>query len=98
MGEDRTMKLFSSIFLGFIFGYLMNRSEVHLSLIIRDQMLFRRLTMMKMFLAAVGSSMLSVTIISLFNAKFYERIFQSFVQRNSRINGLKQCMTALLKE
>ena len=84
------MKLFSSLCLGVMFGYLMNRSEVHLSLIIRDQMLFRRLTMMKMFLAAVGTSMLSVTIISFFNRSLYDRVFQNFVQRNNRINGEKQ--------
>jgi hypothetical protein len=65
----------------------MNKSNVYLAPIIRDQMLFKRLTMFKMFLGAVGMSMLSVFLILLINESIYQKVLNGFIQRNNRING-----------
>jgi len=65
----------------------MNKSNVYLAPIIRDQMLFKRLTMFKMFLGAVGMSMLSVFLILLINESIYRKVLNGFIQRNNRING-----------
>jgi uncharacterized membrane protein YedE/YeeE len=76
----------SSIVLGITFGFLMNKSHVYLAPIIRDQMLFKRLIMFKMFLAAVGMSMLSVVLILLINESIYRKVLNGFIQRNNRID------------
>jgi hypothetical protein len=65
----------------------MNKSHVYLAPIIRDQMLFKRLIMFKMFLAAVGMSMLSVVLILLINESIYRKVLNGFIQRNNRIDG-----------
>ncbi|KAF0720465.1 Aste57867_291 [Aphanomyces stellatus] len=41
---------------GVVFGYAMNKGQVHLPSVIQDQMSFGRFTMMKLFLAALGTS------------------------------------------
>ena len=81
------IQLVSSVALGIAFGILMNKANVYLAPIIRDQMLFQKLTMVKMFLAAVGMSMLSVVVVLLVNESIYQNVFKAFLQRNSRING-----------
>ncbi|KAH9155383.1 hypothetical protein AeRB84_002641 [Aphanomyces euteiches] len=47
---------------GAVFGYAMNKGQVHLPHVIQDQMTFQQFTMMKMFLAALGTSMVSKSI------------------------------------
>ena len=84
-----------SIVLGLAFGVLMNKANVYIAPIIRDQMLFKRLTMIKMFLAAVGMSMLSVVFIILINESIYQNAFKAFIQRNSHINGKSFQMRAV---
>jgi uncharacterized membrane protein YedE/YeeE len=81
------LQLGSSIVLGIAFGFLMNKSHVYLAPIIRDQMLFKRLTMFKMFLAAVGMSMLSVFLILIINESIYRRTLNGFIQKVNRIDG-----------
>jgi hypothetical protein len=81
------IQITASIVLGITFGFLMNKSNVYLAPIIRDQMLFKRLTMIKMFFAAVGMSMLSVFFIILINESTYRKVLNAFIQRNNRING-----------
>jgi len=65
----------------------MNKSNVYLAPIIRDQMLFTRLAMIKMFLGAVGMSMLSVFLIIIINESIYLKVLNGFIQRNNRIDG-----------
>jgi len=86
-GMTVLIQMVSSIVLGIIFGFLMNKANIHLSPIIRDQMLFKHLSMIKMFLGAVGMSMLSVFFIILINESIYLKVLNGFVQRNNRING-----------
>jgi hypothetical protein len=73
--------------LGLTFGFLMNKSGVYVSPIIRDQMLFKRLTMLKMFFGCIGMSMLSVFLIVFINESIYLKVLNGFIQRNNRING-----------
>lgn len=65
----------------------MNKSNIHLPSTIRDQMLFKRLTMIKMFLSAVGMSMLSVVCLLIINRSIYDKVFNGFVQKVNRIDG-----------
>lgn len=82
-----TLQIGSSIILGLTFGYLMNKSNVCLGNIIRDQMLFKRLIMLKMFIAALGMSMLTTAILIQIRPATYSKVFQNFVDKTNRING-----------
>ncbi|CAF5181824.1 unnamed protein product, partial [Rotaria sp. Silwood1] len=64
-GITDVVQIVSASALGITFGILMNKANVYLAPIIRDQMLFKRFTMIKMFLGAVGASMLSSCIVIL---------------------------------
>lgn len=86
-GISSSVQILSSIVLGFAFGFFMNKSNVHLAPMIREQMLFKRLTMIKMFLGAVGTSMLSVFLIILLNQSVYTKTCNAFIHRNNRIGG-----------
>lgn len=80
------METVSSFALGILFGFLMNKANIVIAPTIRDQMLFKRLTMLKMFLSAVGMSMLSVCLILIINPKIYQKTLNGFIQRNKSIN------------
>lgn len=67
----------------------MNRTNIHFAPIIREQMLFKRLIMLKMFVSAVGMSMLSVVILMIFNRSAYEKVLQGFIQKTNRMDGTK---------
>jgi hypothetical protein len=86
-GMTVPIKIASSIVLGITFGFLMNKANVYLAPIIRDQMLFTRLAMIKMFLAAVGMSMLSVFFIIIINESVYRKVLNGFIQHKNRIDG-----------
>ncbi|CAF4999992.1 unnamed protein product, partial [Rotaria sp. Silwood1] len=64
----------------------MNKANVYLAPIIRDQMLFKRFTMIKMFLGAVGASMLSSCIVILVSEPTYQTTCNAFIHRNNRIH------------
>ena len=85
--QKNSLEIVCSIVLGIVFGVLMNKSNIHLPSTIRDQMLFKRLTMIKMFLSAVGMSMLSVVCLLIINRSIYDKIFNGFVQKVNRIDG-----------
>lgn len=81
------IQLLSAIILGIAFGFFMNKANIYLAPIIRDQMLFKRLAMLKMFLGAVGMSMLSAFAVLLVNESIYRNTCNAFIHRNNRING-----------
>ena len=89
-----------AIISGILFGFLMNKATVFFAPTIRMQMLFQRFAMLKMFLAAVGASMLSVTLLTLCRKTLYERILNSYIENNNRrgskfidsFNEDKQCL------
>ena len=60
-----SLKYFVSLFLGFFFGYAMEKAKVYEPRAIRQQMIFRRFIMLKMFLSAFGTSMLSILLVAL---------------------------------
>ena len=81
------VRLICSLTLGGIFGFLMNKAHMSMAPTIRGQMLFQRLGMIEMFLAALGTSMLSVSLILIVDQSLYQRVLRGFIQRNNRING-----------
>jgi hypothetical protein len=82
LADIRTI-LYAVIF-GILFGFLINKGTVSVAPTIRMQMLFRRFAMLKMFLAAVGVSMLSVAFLVLCCENVYRKVFNSYVEHNSR--------------
>jgi len=75
--------LYAVIF-GILFGFFMNKGTVFVAPTIRMQMLFQRFAMLKMFLAAVGVSMLSVALLVLCCSTLYGKILHNYVEHNSR--------------
>ncbi|CAF3431419.1 unnamed protein product [Rotaria socialis] len=73
-----------AIIFGILFGFFMNKGTVFVAPTIRKQMLFQRFAMLKMFLAAVGVSMLSVTLLVLCRRNLYEKILNGYIEHNSR--------------
>ncbi|CAF1248928.1 unnamed protein product [Rotaria sordida] len=69
---------------GILFGFFMNKGTVFIAPTIRKQMLFQRFAMLKMFLAAVGVSMLSVALLSLCCSKLYDKVLNGYIEHNSR--------------
>ncbi|CAF4410876.1 unnamed protein product, partial [Rotaria magnacalcarata] len=47
-------------------------------------MLFQRFAMLKMFLAAVGASMMSAALLVLCRRNLYEKILNGYIEHNSR--------------
>ncbi|CAF2984311.1 unnamed protein product [Rotaria sp. Silwood2] len=73
-----------AISFGILFGFFMNKGTVFVAPTIRKQMLLQRFAMLKMFLAAVGVSMLSVILLVLCCNKLYEKILNGYIEHNSR--------------
>ena len=59
------LKYLVSLVLGFCFGYAMEKAKVHEPKAIRQQMIFQLFIMLKMFLAAFGTSTLSILLVAL---------------------------------
>ena len=66
------IKYLISLCLGFLFGYAMEKAKVYEPKAIRQQMIFRRFIMLKMFLAAFGSSMCAILLVAVLFKKRYE--------------------------
>lgn len=89
MKEDRSIlsviqTILWAIISGVLFGFFMNKATVFFAPTIRMQMLFQRFAMLKMFLAAVGASMLSVTLLTLCRKALYEKILNGYIENNNR--------------
>lgn len=78
--------LYAFIF-GILFGVFINKGTVFVAPTIRKQMLFQRFAMLKMFLAATGTSMLSVALLVLCCNKLYEKILRGYIEFQSRRGG-----------
>ncbi|CAF1175718.1 unnamed protein product [Adineta ricciae] len=74
----------SVIILGLLFGFLMNKATVFITPTIRKQMLFQRFVMLKMFLAAVGVSMLSAAVLELVRKNLYTKVLVDDIEDNCR--------------
>ena len=88
MSSGKNIEIVCSTIFGMIFGVLMNKTQIHFAPIIREQMLFKRLIMLKMFVSAVGMSMLSVVLLMIFNRPIYEKVLNGFIQKTNRMDGL----------
>jgi len=60
-----SLKYLCSLLLGFLFGYAMEKAKVYEPKAIRQQMIFRRFIMLKMFLSAFASSTISILLVAL---------------------------------
>ena len=76
--------VFYAVIFGLLFGFLINKGTVFVAPTIRKQMLFQRFAMLKMFLAAVGMSMLSVAALVLCCSNLYGKILAGYIEHNSR--------------
>ena len=65
------IKYLISLVLGFLFGYAMEKAKVYEPKAIRQQMIFRRFIMLKMFLSAFATSTLSIFLAALIFKKQY---------------------------
>ena len=72
-----------AIIFGILFGFFMNKGTVFVAPTIRKQMLFERFAMLKMFLAAVGTSMLCVAFLFFAANRLYTKIFTGYCEHNS---------------
>ena len=70
------LKYIISALIGFLFGYAMEKSKVYEPKAIRQQMIFQKFIMLKMFLTAFATSTLSIFLIALLFKKRYESLFQ----------------------
>mgnify|MGYP006990019109 CR=1 FL=1 len=72
---------------GVLFGFFINKGMVFIAPTIRKQMIFERFAMLKMFLAAVGTSMLSVAMLEIIANKLYNKILNGYIEHNNRRNS-----------
>jgi hypothetical protein len=71
----------------------MNKGTVFLAPTIRQQMLFQRYAMLKMFLSAVGVSMLSVALLELVRKVAYGKVLAEDIEDNCRRGGKDLLLT-----
>jgi len=76
-----------AITFGILFGFFINKGMVFIAPTIRKQMIFERFAMLKMFLAAVGTSMLSVAMLEIIANKLYNKILNGYIEHNNRRNS-----------
>jgi len=72
-----TLKYSASFIIGFIFGYAMEKAKVYEPVAIRQQMIFNKFIMLKMFLAALCMSVLSILLIALIFKDTYSKLLNS---------------------
>lgn len=71
------IKYFVSTIIGFIFGYSMEKAHVYEPYFIRQQMILKRFIMLKMFLAALATSLVVILFVALIFKNKYTKVFQS---------------------
>jgi hypothetical protein len=71
------LKYLASTVIGFIFGYSMEKAKVYEPIAIRQQMIFRKFIMLKMFLASLCTSVLAILFFALIFRNRYARLLQS---------------------
>ncbi len=71
------IKYIVSTIIGFIFGYSMEKAHVYEPYFIRQQMILKRFIMLKMFLAALATSLVVILFVALIFKNKYTKVFQS---------------------
>ncbi|CAF0848586.1 unnamed protein product [Brachionus calyciflorus] len=75
----KDIKLFLITFIiGFLFGFILEKCKVYEPRYIRQQMIFTKWLMMKMFCSALATSMLSILILNLIAKKRYSKVFETY--------------------
>ena len=82
---------------GVLFGFFINKGMVFIAPTIRQQMLFNRFAMLKMFMAAVGTSMLSVSLLEICAKALYAKILNGYIDFSSRRNSKSLCFCFQIK-
>ena len=67
-----------SVVLGFAFGFILEKSKVYEPKSIRQQMIFQKFIMMKMFFTALATSMLSIFILTVTFKDRYFKVMESY--------------------
>ena len=67
-----------SCIIGFLFGFILEKSKVYEPKFIRQQMIFNKFLMMKMFFSALATSSLSIFILNLIAKERYNKVFESY--------------------
>lgn len=60
INNNHMLTLIKSLILGFLFGFVLEKSKVYDPLIIKDQLIFKRFIMLKMFFSALAASTLVI--------------------------------------
>lgn len=74
------LQLLFSVILGYIFGWAMEKAKVHEPVAIRQQMIFQKFIMMKMFFSALATSTLIMLILSFIPKvrDIYNTVFEGY--------------------
>ena len=64
--------------IGFLFGFILEKSKVYEPKFIRQQMIFRKFIMMKMFFSALATSMIAIFILNIITKNRYLKVFESY--------------------
>eukprot|EP00049_Salpingoeca_infusionum_P025683 m.21186 g.21186 ORF g.21186 m.21186 type:complete len:419 (+) comp8254_c0_seq2:397-1653(+) len=67
-----------AVVMGFIFGFIFEKSRVFQPDSIRAQFVFKEWLMLKMFMAALASSAFSLLLVSIFHPKLFEHVRDEF--------------------
>lgn len=67
-----------SAILGFAFGFILEKCKVYEPIYIRQQMIFQKFIMMKMFFTALATSTLAIFLMNLFLKERYSIVFESY--------------------
>ncbi|CAF0814047.1 unnamed protein product [Brachionus calyciflorus] len=64
--------------IGFAFGFILEKCKVYEPKFIRQQMIFNKFLMMKMFFSALAASMLGILILNFIAKERYMKVFESY--------------------
>ncbi|CAF0813990.1 unnamed protein product [Brachionus calyciflorus] len=64
--------------IGFLFGFILEKCKVYEPKFIRQQMIFNKFLMMKMFCSALATSMLSILILNFIAKNRFLKVFESY--------------------
>ena len=70
------------VLLGFIFGFVMQKGQVFAPYVIRDQFLFTRFIMLKMFLSALASSLVVQSLMCYFDNSKFEKSRECYCKKS----------------
>eukprot|EP00055_Hartaetosiga_balthica_P012073 m.57441 g.57441 ORF g.57441 m.57441 type:complete len:462 (-) comp7827_c2_seq1:257-1642(-) len=76
--KDIIQAIVASILMGFVFGFVFEKSRAFEPENIRKQFIFEKFLMLKMFTGAMAASAASILLVYIFNRKLFEKISHTF--------------------